>query len=153
MRRLHKYLALSPAGRAIVLRSLLLLPAVAALLRVRGMEPARAWLGRLRPFAADDASALAPREIAVLVGAAGALLRARCLPRSLVLWRLLRDRGSSAEIRLGVAKLADGSLSAHAWVEFGGAPLNERADLLERHAALPALAGRFTSSRPKTLSL
>ena len=65
----------------------------------------------------------------------------------------MRDRGALSEIRLGVAKLADGSLSAHAWVEFGGAPLNERTDLLDRYAALPALAGRFTGSRPNTLSL
>ena len=153
MRRLRKYLALPPAGRTIVLRSLLLLPAVAALLKLRGMQPARAWLGRLKPFAANEASALAPREIAALVGAVGALLRAQCLPRSLVLWHILRDRGALSEIRLGVAKLADGSLSAHAWVEFGGAPLNERTDLLDRYAALPALAGRFTGSRPNTLSL
>jgi len=153
MRRLRKYLALSPAGRAIVLRSLLLLPAVAALLRVRGMERTCAWLTRLGAVAAGDAPALAPREIAALVGAAGALLQARCLPRSLVLWHFLRDCGTSAEIRLGVAKRADGSLSAHAWVEFGGSPLNEGADLFERYAVLPSVAGRVTSRRRQTLCL
>jgi hypothetical protein len=150
--RLRKYRALSPAGRAIVLRSLLLLPAVAALLRLRGMERTRAWLARRGALAAGDASTLAPREIAALVGAASALLRARCLTRSLVLWHFLRNRASPVEIRLGVAKRADGSLSAHAWVEFGGAPLNEGADLFERYAALPAFAGQFTSKRPKSLS-
>ncbi len=153
MKKLRKYLALSAVGRAIVLRSLLLLPAVAALLRARGMERTRAWLDRLGPLAAGDASALAPREIATLVDAAGALLQARCLPRSLVLWHFLRDRAASAEIRLGVAKRADGGLSAHAWVEFDGAPLNEGSDLSARYAVLPSLAGRFTSSRPKTFSL
>ena len=116
MNKLRKFLALPAAGRAIVLRSLVLLPAVATLLRVRGMERTRAWLARLGTVAAGDASALAPGEIAALVGAAGALLRAQCLPRSLVLWHFLRDRGTSAEIRLGVAKRADGGLSAHAWV-------------------------------------
>jgi hypothetical protein len=153
VKRLRKYLALSPAGRAIVLRSLLLLPAVAALLRVRGMERTCARLTRLGAVAAGDASTLAPREIAALVGAAGALLRARCLARSLVLWYFLRDRAASVEVRLGVAKRADGGLSAHAWVEFGGSPLNEGADLFERYAVLPSLAGRFTSSRQQTLSL
>ena len=150
MRRLRKYRALAPVGRAIVLRSLLLLPAVAALLRVRGMEHTRAWLDRLGPLAAREASVLAPGEVATLVGAAGVLLGARCLPRSLVLWHFLRNRGVSTEIRLGVAKFADGGLSAHAWVEFGGAPLNERSDLFERYAALPSLAGRFISRQPKT---
>lgn len=153
MNRLRKYLALPPAGRAIVLRSLLLLPAVAALLRVRGLGRTRAWLDRLGAAAAGDASALAPGEIAALVGAAGALLQARCLARSLVLGHFLRERTASVEIRLGVAKRPDGGLSAHAWVEFGGSPLNEGADLFERYAALPALAGRFSGKRPKTSSL
>jgi len=151
--RLHKFLALSPAGRAIVLRSLLLLPLAASLLRARGMQRTRASLARLGPFAAGDTSALAPREIATLVGAAGCFLRARCLPRSLVLWHFLRDRGTSAEVRLGVTKLADGSLSAHAWVEFDGLPLNDSLDVLERYAGLPSVAGRSTVDRPKTLHL
>ncbi len=153
MRRLRKYLALSPAGRAIVLRSLLLLPVVATLLRVRGMECARAWLERLGPRAAGDISTLAPSRIASLVGAAASLLQARCLPRSLVLWYFLRGRGTSAEIRLGVTKLADGSLSAHAWVEFDGLPLNDGPDAIERYAALPSLAGRFRAHQPETPSL
>jgi len=153
MRRLRKFLALSAAGRAIVLRSLLLLPVVGALLRLRGMERTCAWLARRRTIAVGEVAALAPREIAVLVGASGALLQARCLPRSLVLWHFLRERATSAEIRLGVAKRADGGLSAHAWVEFGGSPLNEGADLFQRYAVLPSLAGRRTSNGPKTLSL
>lgn len=152
MRRLRKYLALSPAARAIVLRSLFLLPLVAALLRVRGMERTRAWLARIGPLALGDASALTPGEIASQVYAAASLLQAHCLPRSLVLWRFLRDRGASTEIRLGVAKRADGNLSAHAWVEFDGSPLNEGADLFERYAALPSIAGRFSGSRPTTFS-
>ena len=151
MKRLRKYLALPPAERAIVLHSLLLLPAVAVLLRLRGMERTSAWLARFGASAAGDASTLAPREIAALVGAAAGLLRSRCLPRSLVLRHFLRDRAASAQIRLGVAKRADGSLSAHAWVEFDGSPLNDGPDVYERYAALPALAGR-SSRRLKTHS-
>jgi hypothetical protein len=153
MRRLRKYLALTRAERAIVRRSLILLPLVAVLLRVRGMAYARAWLARLGTSESGEASALAPREIASLVGAAASLLRARCLPRSLVLLHCLRGRAASVEIRLGVAKFADGSLSAHAWVEFDGSPLNEGADLFERYAVLPARAGRFAASRPETSTL
>lgn len=153
MRRLRKYLALSPAGRAIVLLSLLLLPVVASLLKARGMERTRAWLDRLALFAAGGTSALAPREIATLVGVAASLLQARCLPRSLVLWHFLRDRDTAAEIRLGVTKLADGSLSAHAWVECEGVPLNDGPDVFERYALLPSLAGRFATGRSTTLSL
>jgi hypothetical protein len=152
MRRLRKYLALAPAARAMVLRSLLLLPVVALLLRARGMERTRAWLGRLGSLATGDASALSPRDIAILVGAAASLLQSRCLPRSLLLWHFLRDRGASAEIRLGVTKLADGNLSAHAWVEFDGLPLNDGPDVLERYEALPSRTCKFATSQPKTLS-
>ena len=141
MKRLRKYLALSPTGRAIVLRSLFLLPVVSLLLKARGMKCARAWLRRSGRFAGRT-SEFAPGEIAALVGAAASLLQARCLPRSLVLCQLLRDRGSSAEIRLGVAKPADGLLSAHAWVEVDGFALNDGLDVDARYSVLPLRADR-----------
>ena len=147
MRRLRKYLALTPAGRAIVLRSLLLLPVAAALLRTRGMARTTALLERLGNRAERDPGTLAPPEIARLVSAAASMLRARCLARSLVLCHLLRQRGRSTEIRLGVSKLADGKLSAHAWVELDGVPLNDGADVFERYAALPSSATKFRVDR------
>ncbi len=148
MRRLQKYLALSPPGRAIVLRSLLLLPMVAVLLRARGMARTTALLGRLGRRAAHNPDTLAPPEIARLVNAAGSILGARCLPRSMVLCHLLRHRGIPAEIRLGVSSLADSKLSAHAWVELEGLPLNDGADVLERYAALPSSATDCRAHRP-----
>jgi len=51
-----------------------------------------------------------------------------CLVRSLVLVRLLRGRGIGAELRLGVRTLT-GRFEAHAWVEHGGVPLGEDADV------------------------
>jgi len=148
VRRLQKYLALTPAGRAIVLRSLLLLPMAAVLLRARGMARTTALLGRLGRRAERDPGALAPQEIARLVHATASILGARCLPRSLVLCHLLRNRGIPTEIRLGVSKLADGKLSAHAWVELDGLPLNDGADVFERCAALPSLANKFRIDQP-----
>lgn len=138
MRRLRKYLALTLAGRALVLHSLLLLPAVAVLLRTRGMARTMAWLERLERRGEGNAGALAPREMARLVDAAASLLRIGCLPRSLVLWHFLRHRGASAVVRLGVSKLAGGGLSAHAWLEFDGLPLNDAADVFDRYPALPS---------------
>lgn len=145
MRRLGKYLALTPAGRAIVRHSLLLLPAVALSLRARGMARTSAALARLEWLSGDAAGALAPAEVARLVDGVAALLRTSCLPRSLVLWRFLRRRGASAGVRLGVSRQADGSLRAHAWLEFEGAPLNDYADVLERYAALPSQPNKTTS--------
>lgn len=147
MKRLQKYFALTPAGRAIVLRSLLLLPMVAVLLRARGMARTMAWLGRLGRRAERDPAALAPREIARLVDAAASLLRAACLPRSLVLWHVLRHHSASAEVQLGVCRLADGSLSAHAWVELDGLPLNDHANAREHYAALPSLENLIDVAR------
>ncbi|MBE0614411.1 MAG: lasso peptide biosynthesis B2 protein [Burkholderiales bacterium] len=140
MRQLRKFFALNPAGRTIVLHSFLLLPMVALSLRAFGMARTRAMLGRLGPRADGAATALAPLELARLVDAVAALLRVRCLARSLALWQLLRNRGTSTEVRLGVSKLADGGLTAHAWIEYEGLPLNDHTDVLERYAALPTRA-------------
>lgn len=148
MRRLHKFLALSPAGRAIVLQSLLLLPAVAVLLRARGMARTTALLGRMTRPAARDPAALAPPETARLVNAVGSFLRLQCLPRSMVLCHFLRQRGMPAELRLGVSRLPDGALSAHAWVELEGQPLDDSADLRHRYAAFPASATELRGRHP-----
>lgn len=138
MRRLRTYLALTPAARRVVLRNLVLLPAVALLLRARGMARTQAVLERTKLIGERDYSELSPGEITRLVDAAAALLRIPCLPRTLVLWHLLGHRRASAVVRLGVSKLPDGRLSAHAWLELDGLPLNDRADVFERYAALPA---------------
>ena len=45
----------------------------------------------------------------------------RCLIRSLVLLRMLHDRGISAELVLGVR--SQGAFGAHAWVEHEGEPV------------------------------
>ncbi len=148
MRRLRKYLALSPAGRAIVLRSLLLLPMVAVLLRARGMARTTKFLARPGRHAGGGLGTPAPQELARLVNAAAAPLRVRCLPRSLVLWRFLRHSGTPAEIRLGVSKLADGSLSAHAWIELDGMPLGDGPDVFERYACLNSTTAGFQADRP-----
>lgn len=149
MNRLRKYLSLSPEGRAIVLRSLLLLPMVAVLLRARGMARTTALLERLgQRHGGGEPCALPPQEIARLLNAAASILGARCLPRSLLLCHLLRHRGIPTEIRLGVSKLADGNLSAHAWVELDGLPLNDGADVFERYAALPSPATKLRVVHP-----
>lgn len=139
MKRLQKYFALPPAGRTIFLHSLVLLPAVTLLVWARGFARTAALIRRLGRDGPGNRGGLDPREVARLVDAAASLTRARCLPRSLVLWHLLRHRGASAEVRMGVCKLADDSLSAHAWLELDGLPLNDGADVCERYAVLPSL--------------
>jgi hypothetical protein len=50
--------------------------------------------------------------------------RPSCLPRAIVLCRLLRRRGMEGVLHLGVDR-AQGAFSAHAWVEHGGVALGE----------------------------
>ena len=53
---------------------------------------------------------------------------ATCLTRSLLLGWLLHRRGVQSDLRIGV-RLIEGSLDAHAWVECGGIPVNDRPDV------------------------
>jgi hypothetical protein len=48
----------------------------------------------------------------------------RCLQRSLVLGWMLRRRGIGSRLRIGVQKI-EGVLSAHAWLEVAGEPVND----------------------------
>ena len=83
--------------------------------------------GSARPHAdASEATLARARAIARLVDIASARVpfRVACLPRSIVLWRILRGEGIACELRLG-ARASDGPFEAHAWVECGGVALNE----------------------------
>jgi Transglutaminase-like superfamily len=57
-----------------------------------------------------------------------------CLRQSLALWWLLRRQGIDSELRIGVRK-SGARFEAHAWIEWRGRALNERADLRQRFAA------------------
>ncbi len=47
-----------------------------------------------------------------------------CLVRSLTLWTMLLRRGVPADLRVGFRR-RDGAIQGHAWLEHGGAPVNE----------------------------
>jgi hypothetical protein len=47
-----------------------------------------------------------------------------CLVRSLTLWALLLQSRLESEILVGLRK-RDGKIEGHAWVEYGGHPINE----------------------------
>lgn len=89
------------------------------------------WLAaRLPP---PRVTSLAPRPFAETRARAIALIaermpmRPRCLPRALLLAALLRRRGIAAELCLGTR--ITGAFDAHAWIEMGGVPVSEAADL------------------------
>lgn len=138
MRAIRRFLALPVGAQAIVARSLLLLPFVAALLGTAGFARTRAWLRRTRRHA-PAIPAQDPAQIARLVHGTAALLHVGCLPRSLVLLQLLAGYGARARLRFGVRRPPVGGLAAHAWIELDGEALGESTDLLDRHAVLPTL--------------
>lgn len=78
----------------------------------------------------------------VAIAARGHLLPMTCLPRSLALQALLRRQGVEADLRIGVRREA-GELRAHAWIEDGGHPVGETADVRRRF--LPLVSSRRAS--------
>ena len=119
-------LRLSWADRWYAIKSIFLLQSMALALRVLGF---RRVYNRLNQAAASqvnqEASADSPNlreaiRIGRLVGIANRRfhsLQVPCLPESLTVWWLLQKRTIPAILRLGVRK-QDGSLDAHAWVEY-----------------------------------
>ena len=64
---------------------------------------------------------VAPQRMAWLVEVAARyhVLRPTCLPKAIVLYWLLRQRGLEAKVVIGAQKTADG-IGAHAWLEYEG---------------------------------
>jgi Transglutaminase-like superfamily len=60
-------------------------------------------------------------------------LRSNCLPRTIVLWSLLRRRGIDADVRIGVRSDTEGAVKAHAWLEWNGEVLNDAADVARQY--------------------
>jgi len=120
--RLRRALALTFPEWQVLVAALVLLPWVSLRLRFTGLSRAA---GKSGPGTARSAPP-GPR-IAQLVVAAARLGGYTCLPRALVVQRILRDRGFAPELRIGVRK-AGGALDAHAWVELDGQALMETPD-------------------------
>lgn len=80
----------------------------------------------LLPFFTWRCASPDPAEVAAMTSSAAALLpwECTCLPRALVTSHLLARMGIPCELRLGVAKKADGTPEAHAWVEHEGRVLD-----------------------------
>jgi Transglutaminase-like superfamily len=108
---------LTPAERRALLRAWALLLLAPLLLRLR---PLPRLLSSIR---SERGAPLDPERVAWLVGAAARYAPgARCLPVALVTAWMLARQGTSATLRVGVARHA-GHLTAHAWLEHDGHPL------------------------------
>lgn len=133
------------AERVLVVWAMLLLPFVAVSLRLAGFQKT---YHRLETSRSARASASA-EQVGKAVDVAARnipLYRPTCLPRSLVLWHMLRRHGTPAELLIGVRQ-ADGDFVAHAWVEHGGKVINDAPDIAERYARMDAPAFRLNPHR------
>jgi len=113
--------------------------AVALGLRLLGLPRLRRLLSAEapRPSRLTHAEAEEARRLAVAVERAAGFrwFRVSCLPRALVLERLLARRGLGSELRFGVLR-DDGGVRAHAWVECGGLALDPDPTATERFTPL-----------------
>jgi hypothetical protein len=118
-------------------------------LRLLGLRRFQAWLQPGNVTAERTISHDGILRIATLVNIAAlhGPFPASCLTRSLMLGWMLRRRGVASKLRIGV-RMTQGSLDAHAWVEYAGIPINDRPDVSEQFATFPEIPplGTFQSS-------
>ena len=135
MRKLRTLLALDSRDREAFFRAWAWLCFAKAALAVLGLRRTLAIVAPARTAAAAPARERGAHEakwnaIAARYVPGGA----SCLVRSLGLVAFLRRRGLRAELRIGVGDRRP-VLDAHAWVEVGGVPVNESADVVSRYRA------------------
>lgn len=68
-----------------------------------------------------------PRRISRTVHRAATMSighKSSCLRKSLLVWSILKHRAISSSLQLGM-RSKDGDLTAHAWVEVNGVPIND----------------------------
>lgn len=82
-----------------------------------------------------DERELASVAKALDMAARNNLGRVTCLPRSLVLCRMLRRAGYPAEVCLGVHRQG-GAIEAHAWVQSAGHVVGDAADVAQKFTPL-----------------
>ena len=128
-RRIRRFSALGRSARGLFLRAFVVLPLIAVSLRWRGFRKTKALLQYFIPLTygsqGPEAQACASLTAQMVRAAARhGIGNPSCLEVSLVLWWLLARQGIASDLRVGI-RTDGGKFEAHAWVECGGATLNE----------------------------
>jgi len=123
MRRLRKFLSLTPSDRVLLINALLLLGAIRLGLKLLPFQRLRRLLERM----AQPTGTLQEEELASVDKVAWAVMvashyipGARCLAQALATQVLLKRRGYPTQLRIGFIRGMGGQMSAHAWVESDG---------------------------------
>ncbi len=139
MGRLSKLQRLSASERRTLGRAALYLVAVYFALRILPFPRISEWASgnEKSPSRGQvDRDEIFPSVCRLVdVAARNLPLELTCLPRCLVLQRLLAERGLRTRLEIGVRREGD-SIAAHAWLESGGSPLGEPEAVSERFLRL-----------------
>ena len=127
-KKLHSYLNLSRKDRGLLLKAWILLLGIDWSLRLVPFHYLRGWLFNPAPVSVtaktDPKDAIERTSGAVNRAARNHIYPMTCLRRALALKHLLIGSGIWTELRFGVQR-ENGGLSAHAWLEYEGQPINE----------------------------
>jgi hypothetical protein len=126
---IRRFRELKRPAQGLFLRAFVVLPLISISLQWRGFRKTKASLQHFLsvPYGSQNFDAQARAILtAQLVRAAAhhGIGDPACFEVALALWWLLARQGIASDLRVGVRK-DGGTLEAHAWVECGGATLNE----------------------------
>jgi hypothetical protein len=147
MKRLRKFLSLTPADRRLLASAALLLGAIRFGLWLLPFQTLQRLLARMiqAPNKMQEVNQVSVDRVIEAVEVASRYMPGgvKCLARALATQVLLGQRGYQAELRIGVAKGEEGQLEAHAWVENQGRTvIGNLADLSRFTPLLPLEGGR-----------
>src|SRR5262249_33444183 len=96
----------SKSDRTLVVRAMFLLPVVATSLKTLGLRRTQSWLSGNSLWSvvsSTEQTRANVRRVAQMVAVACRRhpLHSSCLPRTIVLWHLLRRRGIATDVRIG----------------------------------------------------
>jgi hypothetical protein len=139
---IRRFRELKRPAQGLFLRAFVVLPLISISLQWRGFRKTKASLQHFLsvPYGSQNFDAQARAILtAQLVRAAAhhAIGDPACLEVSLALWWLLARQGIASDLRVGIRKDGE-AFEAHAWVECGGATLNEPEMLHHHYAAFDA---------------
>jgi hypothetical protein len=139
MRRLRRLAELPAAERWLLAEAALAVLVVRVGLWLVSFRRLCSWLDRLSTWQAR--THFPPERIAwAVIGVSYYIPAASCLTQALAAKALLARRGVAARLRIGVAKDAQQTLAAHAWLEVAGHALIGGA-ILQEYTPLPDLEG------------
>jgi hypothetical protein len=144
VRAMRRFLRLPTQDRRLLVAAVLLLGTIRLAVRLLPFQTLYHLLTRIARAPATAQRAYPPPPAASVTWAVTVASRflpgsTTCLAQALATQLLLRRRGHSACLRLGVARSGTGMLQAHAWVESDGKVVIGRLTDLSRYVALPPL--------------